>query len=416
MAAPQVKTHLPSIFQLLMGLIGLISGLAAVVVLAGIVLFGGSVLPMDSFARNQALSLVWACLALALLTLPSVVLSIRRLAHKPPSAPLIQNRFLAASLALIPVAGLGYLGSRLAASQGNSIILSLISILLVLSPIWWFVEFGREKLPTGSGQWQWGLVGFAINVTLPIILLIELALIVVLIVAGGAWLSQQPEFTPFWMQVQTQMMLDPQELTLLTERLLPLLQKPAFVVWGFLFVSMFVPLIEEALKPLALWFFMKRGMTGIEGFTAGLLCGAGFALVESITSILAVPGEAWGFTIIGRVGTGLLHIFTAGIMGWALCASWQDGKYTRSGVVFLVNVLVHGVWNFLAVSSALTDRLPVTLNLFPGLPVWVSPAAMVAIFVLLFTGLWIMNRYLRHQLIPPVIPPMIPPLRGQSVE
>lgn len=412
MTSTQPKAHIPSIFQLLMSLAGLVSGLAAVVILVAMVLIRALFMPEDSFSLGQMLPLVWACLLFALLTLPSVVLAIRRLAHKTQLTPNSRYSLLLASLTLIPAVGLGFLGVRLASGQGSSVVLSLISMALILAPIWWFLEFGRSRLPVGSAQWQWGLVSFGINVTLPIIVLFELIIIAILLSVGGVWMARQPEFTPIWMQFQTQLMLDPQKMNLLVERILPLLQKPAVVMGGFMFVSLIVPLIEEIFKTSALWFFIKRGMTAADGFTAGLLCGAGFALVESTTSILAVPGEAWGFTIIGRVGTGLLHIFTAGLMGWALASAWQGGRYVRLGGVLLANVLIHGVWNFLAVTGALADRLPVTFDLFPPLPAWIPPAAMVALFVLLFGGLWIMNRFLRHQ----HIPPEIPSLAGHSVE
>jgi hypothetical protein len=407
-----VKTHLPSILQLVMSLVGLVSGLAGAVVLGALILFGESVTPVDASSRNQMVSLIWVCIFFGLIALPSIVLSIRRLARKPTPPSNSKNKLLLASLALSPMVGLAFLGRYLSGGLEPSLWLALVSILLVVVPIWWFVEFGRHQLAAGSLQWQWGLVNFEINVTMTIIIFFELIAIAFLMLFGGVWLAQQPEFTPFLMQMQTQMMLDPQDLTKLGEQLFPLMQKPQVVVGGFVFVALLIPLMEEAFKPLALWFFIKRNLTAVEGFTAGLLCGAAFALVESTTSILAVPGEAWWFTVIGRVGTGLLHIFTSGLMGWALTSSWRDGKYVRVGLTYSLNVVVHGLWNMFAVMGSLSKNLATYNIVIPTLPTWISSVVMVAIFSLLLVGLLVMNRRLRNE----QTPPAIPSLSIQSVE
>ncbi len=407
-----VKTHLPSVFQLVISLVGLVSGLAAAAALGALILFGESVTPLDEASRKQMVLLIWLCIFFGLITLPSIVLSIRRLARKPATNSQSPRNFGFASLALIPMVGLAFLGRNISDRQDPSLWFALVSIILVVIPIWWFVEFGRNRLPAGSLQWQWGLINFEINFTMTIIIFFELMAIALLVLFGGAWLAQQPEFTPFLMQLQTQVMLDPQDLTILSEQLLPLIQKPQVVVAGLVFVTLLIPLMEEAFKPLALWFFIKRNLTVAEGFSAGLLCGAAFALVESTTSILAVPGEAWWFTVIGRVGTGLLHILTSGLMGWALVSAWRDGNYVRVGLTYLVNVIVHGLWNLFAVLGTLSENLATLKVEMPTLPTWISSAVMAAIFMLLMVGLFLMNRRLRLE----QTPPMIPLLTDQSVE
>ncbi len=50
------------------------------------------------------------------------------------------------------------------------------------------------------------------------------------------------------------------------------------MIFGVLAViSGIVPLIEEILKPIALWSLVGKDLTDQEGFVAGLLSGAGFA-------------------------------------------------------------------------------------------------------------------------------------------
>jgi len=50
--------------------------------------------------------------------------------------------------------------------------------------------------------------------------------------------------------------------------------------------------------------------------------------------------------VLGRLGTGVLHIVTAGWMGWALAEYWAGGKIVKLGLVYLGVVVMHGVWNF----------------------------------------------------------------------
>ena len=58
------------------------------------------------------------------------------------------------------------------------------------------------------------------------------------------------------------------------------------------------------------WFLVAQG------FVAGMLSGACFALYENLTA-LSAAGSGNGTTILlARVGTGLLHIVTAGMVGW----------------------------------------------------------------------------------------------------
>ena len=70
-----------------------------------------------------------------------------------------------------------------------------------------------------------------------------------------------------------------------------------------------------------------KGLTDQEGFVAGLLCGAGFALLENLLYFMNVgTAEEWLFMVIGRAGTGVLHMFGSALMGWGLARTWREGK------------------------------------------------------------------------------------------
>jgi RsiW-degrading membrane proteinase PrsW (M82 family) len=121
------------------------------------------------------------------------------------------------------------------------------------------------------------------------------------------------------------------------------------------------PLIEEVLKTLGVWLFVKRKLTPAEGYIAGMICGAGFALIEGLFNLAgaATPGD-WVGLVIGRAGGSLLHVFTGGLIGWGLAETWRSGKFQKYLLAFLGALIIHGLWNALAVVAVL---LP--LILFP---------------------------------------------------
>ncbi|KAF0111287.1 MAG: hypothetical protein FD147_1038 [Chloroflexi bacterium] len=397
-----VQTHMPSVAQLVISIIGLFSSILTMFALGLLIVVNGSMLEVSMPETQQMLFLIWISGAISLLTLPSLVLSIRRLARK--SLPQTNSRklYVIANLLAPAIVFLIYFGNKAIVSQSLPAVKAILTVILVTVPLWWFVELGRHHLNSGSPQRQWGLVNFGVYITLPIVIFVELVLIAIGIGIGIAWLMQQPEFTPLWMQMQTELRINPQEFPNILAHLEPLLQKPGVIAAGFFGVAILIPLVEELFKPLALWFFMKRNWSPAEGFTAGLLSGAAFAMVESLTSLSAVPNEAWLVTIIGRVGTGLLHILTTGLIGWALTASWRDGRYLRVGMVYLASVTIHGVWNFFALLFGLGPNLNIpTIPSFATLSI-ASPWILVVIALWMITILFAMNRKLRIESIPPV--------------
>jgi RsiW-degrading membrane proteinase PrsW (M82 family) len=198
---------------------------------------------------------------------------------------------------------------------------------------------------------------------------------------------------------------DPQSLTI---DWMSLLQRPAVVGAILLAAVLVVPLIEELLKPLGVWVLKSRGLSPAGGFTAGMICGAIFALLESLFSLSAISGEEWLYTVVGRVGTGLLHLALTGFNGWALAASWRDGRYLRIGITYILTVLVHGVWNLFAMLMGLNmvgDELELNVN-----PVLTAsaPWVLVALAFAILAALFLLNRHLRHAQTPVSSPPPLP--------
>jgi len=387
-----------TIAQLVVSIIGIILSLVGVIGLSILLLSpasGNILAEQTDLIRN----LLWVLLAVTLLTIPSLVTSIRCLNGKPPRSAL-RKKFLLSSLALLLVPFLMLLGNRLSASQVGGWLVAPINILTVLIPIWWFLELGRFRLSAGSKQRQWGLSTFSIFVTLPVAMLVEIIVIGVGLVIGMMWLVQQPEFAPFISQFGGQFNLDSLDWQYLSFDFMPLLQRPEVIAAVILGIALVIPLIEELLKPLGVWVLNKHSLSPAEGFAAGLICGAAFALLESLFSVSAALGGDWLYAVVGRVGTGLLHVFTVGLNGWALASTWRDGRQLRTAITYVITVLIHGTWNLFAILMGL-DRLG---SEFPqvfdpsltGSAVWVLAALTALMAVTLFA----FNRRLRRAPLP----------------
>jgi hypothetical protein len=400
------RGNIPSIAQLILSLVGFC---LSILFALGLMLMqrANDNLNQVTILQSQQMSyLTWVCLVIAAIAIPSLVLSIRRLTGKAVPEKTNQHRFAFACGSLALLGPLAYLGSKASELNVAPWIIALVTVLVVSIPLVWFVEFGVNRLPSGSAQRQWGLINFGVFFTLPLVIMVELVMLIAAFAIGFVWLVQQPEFAPLLVRFQGSAVINPQEIPGLLNELEPLIQKPGVIAAAFLGISLFIPLIEELLKPLALWFFMKRGWSPAEGFTAGLLCGAVFAFVESLTSLGSITGAAWLPTVFGRVGTGLLHVFTSGLIGWALTSAWRDSNYWRLGLVYLASVSIHGIWNFFALLYGISPLL--NMKTLPSIIGFSSaaPWILVVIAVWMVTMLYAMNRKLRSDNIPQIIPPI----------
>lgn len=401
----QVKTHIPSIFLLIISLIGLISSILLSLVLWLLTKFGTAVQPVETQSTNQISTLIWYSILIALIAIPAMVLSIRRLGRIPSSQTNPRSHFLFATLSSVVLIPLAFLVSSQPGLLNTPLLKVLFTGIAVIIPLWWFVEFGRNRWTNFSAQRFWGLVNFQVFFGMPLIILLEMLVLVLVFVIGGVWLANQLEIKPLWMTLQTQLLIDPQDLGSLTEQFSSILRKPEVLAAGFFLAVILIPLLEEIFKPLALWFFIKRDWSPRDGFVAGLLCGAGFALVESITAVLSVPNDAWLGTSIARAGTGLLHTLTTGLTGWALVSAWMSGKYKQLGLVYLISSCIHGLWNFFALLLGLGTNLDLfsdsTLSNLSSAAPWVLGALFVGMLAILI----LMNRKIRSLNPPPLIPP-----------
>ena len=118
----------------------------------------------------------------------------------------------------------------------------------------------------------------------------------------------------------------------LLDQLETYLMQPSTLYIALLFGALIVPLLEELFKPIGVWLLVGRKPSPAQGFAAGLLSGAGYALFENF-SLGASAGEDWAMVVVARIGTSLIHIVTAGLMGWALSLSLDGETIPAAGAL-----------------------------------------------------------------------------------
>lgn len=125
---------------------------------------------------------------------------------------------------------------------------------------------------------------------------------------------------------------------------------PQAILSLFLEVSVVAPLVEEAVKPLAVVVLIGRVRSAAEAFVLGMACGIGFNLVETTGYIGQGYGD-WLNVALQRSGAGLLHGFGAGMvaLGWYFMTHSQSTrKVNRVLLAFgcwCYAILQHALWN-----------------------------------------------------------------------
>jgi RsiW-degrading membrane proteinase PrsW (M82 family) len=228
-----------------------------------------------------------------------------------------------------------------------------LHLLALTVPVIWLVHLGCYGLSMGSPQRKWGIFASGLALGPGIIISLEIAAGIVMVLGLVALLAAQPGLLETLQQLIEQVSDDPsippEQISTL---LLPYFQKPVTLYAVMAFLTVVAPLLEEMLKPIGVWLLAGRGLTGVEGFTAGVLCGAGFALMENLGYSAAGLGS-WAAIAMARSGTAVMHITTSAMVGWALAATWRDGRYLRIAAVYLVAVIIHGLWNGITISLSL---------------------------------------------------------------
>ncbi|MFZ6026621.1 MAG: PrsW family glutamic-type intramembrane protease [Chloroflexota bacterium] len=413
--APSQPAHFdaPSLVQLVASLIGALGLLGLVVVLA---LQGLALFQRGNKAELLTLSLLAAGMAFcALLLLPSAWFSLLRLRGCRPMSTLPEKfpRRMALLLGLLVIVPVTLIAGTYIVDESEWawLIMPPLQVIVVAIPIAWLIHLGCYHLPLGSAQRKWGI--FSSSLVLGPLFIIGLEAFVGALLFGAvlALLLSQPGAAEALQRVaalfQQDSPLPLEQITPMLEEtasaLLPYLQRPIVAYAGIAFLVVIVPLLEEAVKPLSVWFLGGRKLTPPEGFAVGVLCGAGFAMMENFGYTAAAEGN-WGSIALARTGTAVMHVVTSGIMGWALSSTWRDGRYLRIAFMYVTVVFVHGFWNGLTVSFGLLGT-QLTGTLDSALLFQLAASGLLGLLLLVF--LVALNGAMRRAIILP--PERYPP-------
>jgi hypothetical protein len=337
--------------------------------------------------------------AVGILNIPSVILAFRHLNGKTITAQSRTSPFRLANYTLLALPLILFSGHFISQSQSAWLLLPLLNVLALLIPIWWIIELGRRKLPSGSPQRSWGLISMSITIIPLLTLLVELLALIVIVLMVILILSSQPVWAEQLRQFSMQANQAEFDVSFFETFLQNMASNPLVIIAIFLTVGGLMPLIEELLKTLGLWMLRRRILTPSEGFSAGLICGAGFALIESASFIAETGGGDWLQLVLLRIGTSLLHITLSGFVGWGLASAWTQKRKGRFFLSLFAAAGIHGLWNSLAILLIILPTLNGTgllTSLFQGSMV-IGLSVMALILLLLTVALIAMNRHLQKE-------------------
>ena len=349
------KTNWGSIIQLILSALAACTllGFAAITVISTAVNY----FIQDPEATDPTMSfMVAGSLAFAgILTLPSAWYAWKHLSHPEiEPAPRKESRNFVPILTvvvLVLVTGALLLGNWVSTNENLSwLILPLLNIVATGLPAAWLVYVGTRGLIPGRPSRWWGVFSSGLVFTPVIILVVELFVLIAVGILAIIWVMFDPSLSNQLTSLASRIQDAGSNPEALLQIILPFLLNPGVLVLVFAFISVIVPVIEEALKPLGLWFLAGQRITPAQGFGYGVLCGAGFGLFENLGNT-SMGGETWAILTATRASTLLLHCLNSGLVGWGLASVWTHRRYLRLAATFLYAVTIHGLWNGLAVLS-----------------------------------------------------------------
>lgn len=341
----------------------------------------------------------------AVLVIPSVGLALLRLLRQPISISLLPWGWMVGKGSLLLLAACvviwalaWWAGTWVLRQAAVAWVLAPVLYLLVGAlPILGVLLLGSRGLAGGSGQRRWGIFSTALAGSTLVILVLEILALLAIVVLVSIAIASRPDWAAAFSRLAQSLsnsQLTPEALTSILQ---PYLNSPWLIALVLAYTSLLVPLIEELLKPLPVWLLLGKRLSPAEGFVAGLVSGAGFAFFESMSMLTAVDASSWLGLTAGRAGTDLLHITTAGLMGWALATTWQDRRYARPVLVYAGVVVLHGLWNIFSLSMGLSPSSSEAQGLLPAWLHNVGIGGLIFLLVGLLGLLVFINQNLRRQ-------------------
>ena len=283
------------------------------------------------------------------------------------------------------------------------IFLPILTLLVVLPPIWLFLGIASNGIELGPRWRFFTILGLGLSVGPFMMMVAEIVMLAVLIVAGAVYISfAHPDVINELNAIVGMMNTNMDENAILSV-LSPYLTNPAVIAIGMGYIALLVPLVEELLKPLAVWLFAKSIDSPAQGFALGVISGGAFAIFESLNAS-SNGTTSWAIIVTARTGTTALHMVTSGLVGWGIASAFKERRIGRLLAAYVSAVLVHGLWNAATFGIAIAS-----LGESVGRPEWIyryAPAflgGLVVMAVGIIAVLALSNRKLRKQLEAPHI-------------
>jgi hypothetical protein len=299
---------------------------------------------------------IWAAAAfgaLGLLGLPPIYWAVRGLLGKPPSARGRPRPVWVLGAALFPVSLLlGYLAFETEAlPQGFGL---LAHLLAAGAPVLIAASLGLQLGPLISIRRGWGHFLAGLWAVPPVALVLELLGLIPIVLLLILGLSLSAEGRAVLDLLSASPVVNDADLR---EVVGTFVAQPWLLLLLAAYLSLLVPMLEEALKTMAVWPLLGRDLTPAEALLGGLLGGAGYALFESL--FLPQPGGDWTATMLARGGTPLIHGLCTAMTCWGLAQAIGQGRWGRLLGAYATAVALHGSWNLGAVALGLSAVLPV---------------------------------------------------------
>ncbi len=347
------KLHLASVFQLLFSLlaIGILSLFSGILFISGwLALLGQNASLLEVGASFMS---AFALLFTAALLMPSAFTAIRRLFN-----PMIETKWLSKLrkfvgnrtillLIIFSLAGAFVSQFEILALFALPPIHAFVSSLIVLMLLIW----ATRNISMGSPQRYWGVLAVSIIFGPLIALILEIFAGAVILGLALFYLFTQEQYIGL-LDSLSRIDLSGVGQDLLLQQFSALSSDPVIIFFLLMFISVAVPLIEELIKPIGLYFSINKKWSPASGFALGALSGAGFALFENLA--LSVGPENWSAVMGARIGTTAMHILTSGLIGRALVIARNERKYWKLFGTYLLAVFLHGSWNGLAIFLSLS--------------------------------------------------------------
>jgi RsiW-degrading membrane proteinase PrsW (M82 family) len=298
------------------------------------------------------------------------------------------------------------------------IILPALTILVIVPPLWLLFGLGTKGIELGSRWRVFSVLGLGMTLGPLIMIVMEIVLLLVIILVGAIIIAlKQPALFHELVHLGAILKRETDQDVIL-RLLAPYISNPVVIATAIGYIALAVPLMEELLKPLAVWIFAKKIESPAQGFAMGLLSGAAFALIESLNAS-GDGTSSWPVIVSIRAGTSLLHMTASGLVGWGIVSAFHEKRPSKFFAAYFTAVAIHGLWNACAVGAGLS-----MVGQFIDKPEWlfnILPAMLCGMSVLgigMFSVLIASNRKLRSSPSSPALPPMgkgdfpIPPGEG----